>query len=82
MGTENLRFDGLAWEGISKECKKFIGWTLMAEPTDRWTAEEALASPWLTERCPETSLVQLLAAEDDTEDAPALQGSCGLDSAG
>jgi calcium-dependent protein kinase len=56
--TDNVReqvmdadynFDTPAWKGVSMEAKEFISHLLQVDPSKRYTATDALRSPWLAE---------------------------------
>lgn len=42
-----LHFHGREWELVSEEAKEVIRGLLQADPTKRWTAEQALQSTWI-----------------------------------
>jgi calcium-dependent protein kinase len=45
----DYNFDAPAWKGVSMEAKEFISYLLQVDPSKRYTATDALRSPWLTE---------------------------------
>ncbi|CAB9503579.1 MAP kinase-activated protein kinase 2 (Fragment) [Seminavis robusta] len=42
-----VKFEGSPWDTVSKEAKECIRGLLTADPHERWTAEQALRSPWI-----------------------------------
>jgi len=45
--SAKFAMDTTEWDNVSSEAKKFVQKLLVAEPKDRYTAEQALKDPWI-----------------------------------
>lgn len=57
-------FPSPEWDDVPKEAKNFIASILKEEPSERLTAEQALAHPWIVKNVPEN--LRTLATLDDS----------------
>jgi len=49
-------FDDECWDDVSDLAKDFIQHLLVKDPEERYTAEQALAHPWITSKAPDRAL--------------------------
>lgn len=58
--SADWRFQEKDWENISKDAQELIQNLLVADPEQRWTAEEALKCAWIEDETNEGSNVDLM----------------------
>jgi serine/threonine protein kinase len=54
------KFQEKDWENVSKEAKELVNNLLVADPEQRWTAEEALKCAWIQDETIESTDVDLM----------------------
>lgn len=65
------KFHKQDWENISKDAKELIEHLLVADPVQRWTADQALACAWIQDESTDSNQVDLMASVESLRERRA-----------